>query len=568
MNTKTYPGKGLTIPQLIFALTEELKRTIHSPPLTFEEVSQLDQDTSAVLADIREWKNSLVPINRIPSDILSLIPTHLPSQEDRFQASYVCRHWRRTFLQCADLWSELSLSQGEVYVKNLLERTKGSPLHVSIHGEVPVGASRLLSSHTRRIKHLGVFSGWADVQEFSEVTSGPFPLLQTLTVNDMVNGRPFDEKVPLPLLLSSAVNLKELFIYSSEWSPFSSNFVFPNLVSLYLFVAPQEVSRFCVSRFLDFLEASPMLQEVSLTTFIEISFEGIPQGRVVILPNAEKLKVTVTNGGPAYKIAAHISRPSARTTSIMHKRLPDEIFSEEIFPTPANWKAIVHQHTRSPLEEATLEIKAGEVSTFRLTFQSHDATAIELLFASEEDDDRDDLLSDETYNKVLTQAIRTIRSHPQLVDLKCLHIRDGFSPFQISHAVKEIGRLFRSLGPLDKFTISNSDLRRYLHSYLVLPEGSIERIEESVVFPSIKEFVTSHPVNLDDPEFSAIVALAQSHHERGIPFERVLIRGERVLLRGERVLLRGERMPAEMEKLRKWVGSAEYCFELHNAEED
>ena len=31
MNTQSYPGQGLTIPQLLFALNEELKRAIHSP---------------------------------------------------------------------------------------------------------------------------------------------------------------------------------------------------------------------------------------------------------------------------------------------------------------------------------------------------------------------------------------------------------------------------------------------------------------------------------------------------------------------------------------------------------
>ena len=32
MDTKAYPGKGLSLSQLIFALTEELKHPVHSPP--------------------------------------------------------------------------------------------------------------------------------------------------------------------------------------------------------------------------------------------------------------------------------------------------------------------------------------------------------------------------------------------------------------------------------------------------------------------------------------------------------------------------------------------------------
>src|SRR5882762_1087255 len=108
--------------------------------ITLDVVSQLERDLSAALTALREWKNSLVRINRIPLDILSLIPTHLSSQKDRFRASFVCRHWRRVFLQHAALWSQLLLKNGEVYVQTLLERAKASPLDVSTHYMAPVGA--------------------------------------------------------------------------------------------------------------------------------------------------------------------------------------------------------------------------------------------------------------------------------------------------------------------------------------------------------------------------------------------------------------------------------------------
>ena len=103
---------------------------------------------------IREWKNSLVPINRVPLDVLSLIPTHLPSQNDLFRATFVCRHWRRTFLQNAGLWSCLRLSKGEVYVSALLERAKGSPLTILASFKDPVDIETLLLPHTKQIAGL------------------------------------------------------------------------------------------------------------------------------------------------------------------------------------------------------------------------------------------------------------------------------------------------------------------------------------------------------------------------------------------------------------------------------
>ena len=108
MHTSTYPGKGLTLPQLVFALNEELKRAVYSPSyvvdghqliegrsadlrahsVTLDVVSQLDRDTSTALAAVRGWRNSFAHINRIPMDALSLIPLYL-TQKDRLRATFV-----------------------------------------------------------------------------------------------------------------------------------------------------------------------------------------------------------------------------------------------------------------------------------------------------------------------------------------------------------------------------------------------------------------------------------------------------------------------------------------------
>ena len=132
---------------------------------TLDEVSQLGRDASVALAAIHEWKNSFVPINRVPLEVLSLIPTHLPSQKDRFRATFVCRRWRRTFLQHAALWSHLYLSNGKVYVKNLLERAKGSALDILVGSTDPVSTIALLLPHTEQIRSLDFnYSLWADIQ--------------------------------------------------------------------------------------------------------------------------------------------------------------------------------------------------------------------------------------------------------------------------------------------------------------------------------------------------------------------------------------------------------------------
>lgn len=98
--------------------------------LTLDVVSQLERDISTALVVTRERKNSFAHINRIPLDVLCLIPTHLSSQKDRFRVTFVCRHWRRAFLHHGALWSQFSLGNDEECVKTFLERAKGSALDV------------------------------------------------------------------------------------------------------------------------------------------------------------------------------------------------------------------------------------------------------------------------------------------------------------------------------------------------------------------------------------------------------------------------------------------------------
>ena len=76
------------------------------------------------------------------------------------------------------------------------------------------------------------------------------------------------------------------------------------------------------------------------------------------------------------------------------------------------------------------------------------------------------------------------------------------------------------MGALDELTIYQSDLRPYLLFFLGPPE---RRARRPVTFPQVKELVISHPVKLTEDNGMAIVELAKLQHERGIPFEYVVV---------------------------------------------
>jgi hypothetical protein len=438
----------------------------------------------------------------------------------------------------------LYLSKGGVYMKTLLERAKGSALDITVGPMHPVDAIALLPPHTKQIRCLDFVSNhWADIRRFSEVNSGPLPLLTTLridTLHEFNLGAPDWMTPPLLLLFNNAVNLKE-FLLHSEGCPFLSHFVFPNLTAFELSTMPAE--GFHASQLLNFLEASTMLQTVDVKIIADLVVEGIPRERVVVLPNVEIFRLVVSDGGPGYEIAAHISCPSARDVSLMHEICTDEIIPQEIFPSSDSWNAITRQYTRSSVEEVEFGIQGASdpVITCSLTFRSPDATAIRLDFKAAADDEYDEDFFEEMYYEVFSQASRTIQDHPQLANVRRLHLNHhsriiGYTQRML--IADEVGGLFKAVGPLDELTIDDCDLRSHLIPFLDL-QG---------LFPTVKELTILHPLPASRGACEvAIVRLAGSQHALGVPFERVTVRMEN--------------LPAAMaEVLGPWVGAA-YCYD-------
>jgi len=444
-------------------------------------------------------------------------------------------------------------------MKTLLERAKGSALDIITNSNDPVDALTLLPPYTRQIRYLNFgHNYWSEVRRFSEVHSGPLPLLRALRINAIeefhVVEPPLNVIIPPSFpLFRGAVNLKRFVLHSERFPPLG-HFVFPNLTTFELSTMREE---FLASELLDFLEALPTLRKVDITIFAYIVLGEIPQERVVVLPNAETFFLVVSDGGPGYEIAAHILCPSARLTSLVHEQEPDNVIPGDIFPTSDLWNAIVRQYTRSPVEEVTLEIKTTPDSTVTcsLTFQSLDTTILRLGFEFSASDDVEDeyeseMLIEDVGYEVFYQASRAIQDHPLLPNVKRLHIKYrnivSRSNLMICMA-NEIGGLFKSVGPLDELTIHSCDPRSYLP---LLPDFTeFYDMEQLVVFPPVKEFTITHPPRSYDGarSITTIVGLAKSQHALGVPFERVTVCAEK--------------LPAGMvEMLRPWVGAAD-CYE-------
>lgn len=502
-----------------------------------DAASKLEQELSIPLATVREWMNSHVLINRIPTDILSLIPTHLSSQKDRFHASFVCRHWRQVFLQHGTLWSQIFLEKGKVYVKTLLKRAKGSKLEIIVKSGIPDRITRKLSPHARRITHLKFENcNWRDICMFSEVNSGPLPLLRTLEIDATGRCRypqPGQFIIVIPpevTLFGGALDLEQLFL-SLKGQHFLAHLFFPNLTTLELSIIQHE--RFDIPDLLNFLKASPMLQTVKVVISAK-DLGSAPQEMVVTLPNVKTFSLSVSDYEEIqiHDIAVHISCPGARHISLTQEMEAEAMRTGlKVFPTSLSWKGIVRQCLTNPTEEVTLEMSCAELEgpTCSLTFSSSGTTAFVFGFRVSEClafEDSLDMTFEEMYCGVFCQAIRTIRDHPLLSHFKRLHIKHGSAVSDadlLQQMASEVGRLFKSVGPLDELIIGHCDLLVFLPPFLD-PQG-LDIVEGQSAFPAVKSLTILGLITpIRDREIlRAFEELARSQYQLGIPFERVTL---------------------------------------------
>ena len=500
-----------------------------------------------MLATIREWRNSFIPINRAPSEVLSLIPTHLSDEKDILSASSVCRHWRRTFIHHAALWSRLNLTTGRNgnFVKMLLERAKESALDIrsTFLGRAEILA--LLSPHAQRFRTLDFAPDyWTNIQKFSEATSGPLPLLRTLRISAIET-----TNTPSPPLFSGAVNLKSFFLHS-EGAPFLNRFAFPNLTTFEFSAVYRE---FPISQLLNFLEALPTLQTVRIRIKEELLLGDVPPERVVVLPNVEIF--SVTQGKLGYRIAPHISCPSASRISLVREHDVEFEVPQEIFPT---WNTIGPQYTASTIDKIALGITTiGEdLVSFSLSFLSPGSATLELgyrVIMGDEDSDEPMLELGRKYTKVFERALEAIRTYPLLTNVKCLHIWDRhsfYNPRQLVSMAMEAAELFKFVGPLEELVLEIDDLRPFLSSF------DLHQSQVQGTFPSIKALIIAeHPKDpFDEGCVVAIVGFVRSQHMRGVPFERVIFHMKSP--------------PAGMaERLEPWVGTVDFSEGVISADD-
>jgi hypothetical protein len=289
---------------LVFRITTafdeaEVRRTNKSKAglttdVCYFQLDVLEQDASEILRLIRSWKNRLAPVNRVPPEILALIPDFWKKHYDDtdrniIALTHVCQAWREVFISRSSLWTDLDcndMDQARVY----LERSKPLPVKLLLDtSDVPFPHHPLFEIIPHAIGRLGTLTIEAvqgDLQDITARLTHPAPLLEQLSINGYFSWSPHSPVLAPTLFNGDLSSLRKLCLeYVCTELPWRD---MVNLTSFTLtYVSPDEIP---IRKLLDFFESAPRLREVDLCSPAPTS--GVQNDRLVPLACLERMVIT------------------------------------------------------------------------------------------------------------------------------------------------------------------------------------------------------------------------------------------------------------------------------------
>ena len=273
------------------------------------QVDSLERDALQVLSLVRSMKNTLALINKIPSDVLSLIPNYWEdSNRDTslIRLTHVCRSWRELFTSCPLLWACLDCSSVDK-TKTYIERSKSSPLEICLWlGNSPSHPEEALVLVATHVGRLGTLSTEGNSDQVLTVLikhfSCPVPPLRKLNIRYYhIDNRALT--LPDELFNGDLSSLLDLCLYGViiplPWRGLS------NLTTFSLFNVPED--KILLTPLLDFLESTPHLRCITFFDSIPNSSDA-PAERLVSLPHLKDLYISAQ---PAHSVLLnHLSIPA------------------------------------------------------------------------------------------------------------------------------------------------------------------------------------------------------------------------------------------------------------------
>ena len=224
-----------------------------------------------ILRVARTIKNALVPVNKLPPEILPIVIGHRTCERDLVIATHVCQRWRSTLVSSPSLWTCFRITSDHNHDVNrtltYLERSKLAPIDIRVKIDTPrsLDAFRHLAPHIAKTRTLDIVGHHTKVREAPLLLCAPSPILQHLEF--CVYGGPM--RLPDDFLGQHVPLLRSLTLYGIH-PGFESLFPLPSLVEFNLFL-PNGPGPFLIVIFFRHLSYCPWLRK------IRVKFEDTPQ---------------------------------------------------------------------------------------------------------------------------------------------------------------------------------------------------------------------------------------------------------------------------------------------------
>lgn len=269
------------------------------------QVNILERDVLEVLGLVRSVKNSFAPINRIPSEILSLIPDYWDEDEmdqDLIMLTHVCSSWRTIFTSLPSLWSYLDCRNVDK-TRTYIERSKTVPLEIRLEGfhgkHYAKDAFLLATPHIHRLRHLTISTD--DIPDIISHFFHQTPLLKELRIS--LSGPP-------GAVLNDAFLYGDLSsLHALSLAGVITHLPWKNLSNLTTFsLSSIPADRTSMTQLLNFFENCPLLHTITLKDSLPNSSDA-PPNRIVSLPCLDKLSI---DAQPPHSILLnHLTLPTS-----------------------------------------------------------------------------------------------------------------------------------------------------------------------------------------------------------------------------------------------------------------
>jgi F-box-like len=324
--------------------------------------------------------NALVPISRLPPEILTLIFSHLFSvcykkvyHRSFLHVTHVCRYWRDTTLNYPHLWSHINFNKlGWTGFDEILARAKMAPLHLEakVTHWTPAQFNlfeRQLEPHISHIRHLSL-SG--EFQTVLERFMSPALALEFLSLSHSYRG--LLPVIPDALFNNTTPKLTNLELYHCGISWKSP--LLKGLRTLEI-LGPCTKTRPTLDDWLDALDKMPQLEALILHNASPARFIGrriisiSKSERIVTLPFLTRFEIT-SNELECVLALDHLRLPALTSLHVDAKFLDQE--SDDVGPLIPH----VARNAHGPQDTAPLQgivIQGGEDEVKILAWSVPDA---------------------------------------------------------------------------------------------------------------------------------------------------------------------------------------------------